>query len=260
MGKKVLAIVLSSILVCLNIISVEAKENYEEQSMTVTEDFIKQAEVEVSNQGYLKLTKINTCGKKSGNIIQKEAEVLVLVPEKEENLKKALKDIQGIKKGEISTTESKKFVKSINQSNNEVAVMSQGSGTKSNEIWGCAVALTISYDETVKNGRNAVLLRKVSSNIKNGNSVYVSKYTINYGCSGATQSQNYKTQNGSKSYGYVPATHSESKTITCPSTWAYVYEESYIATVGANMSVAVKKRSGQSTTSTTLSISNNLGF
>ena len=63
MGKKVLAIVLSSILVCLNIISVEAKENYEEQSMTVTEDFIKQAEVEVSNQGYLKLTKINTCGK-----------------------------------------------------------------------------------------------------------------------------------------------------------------------------------------------------
>ena len=138
MGKKVLAIVLSSILVCLNIISVEAKENYEEQSMTVTEDFIKQAghvrlsEVEVSNQGYLKLTKINTCGKKSGNIIQKEAEVLVLVPEKEENLKKALKDIQGIKKGEISTTESKKFVKSINQSNNEVAVMSQGSGTKSN--------------------------------------------------------------------------------------------------------------------------------
>ena len=107
--------------------------------MTVTEDFIKQAEVEVSNQGYLKLTKINTCGKKSGNIIQKEAEVLVLVPEKEENLKKALKDIQGIKKGEISTTESKKFVKSINQSNNEVAVMSQGSGTKSNEIWGCAV-------------------------------------------------------------------------------------------------------------------------
>lgn len=61
MGKKVLAIVLSSILVCLNIISVEAKENYEEQSMTVTEDFIKQAEVEVSNQGYLKsgIFKIN---------------------------------------------------------------------------------------------------------------------------------------------------------------------------------------------------------
>lgn len=258
MREKILVLLLSSVVICWSIVPVEAKEKYEQQSLSVTTEFIEEADVEVSPQGYLKLTKVNECGEKAGNIRQKEVEVLILIPEEEENLKEALKNIKEIKSGKISSVESKEFMESINT--NGAQVMSLGSGTKSNETWGCKASLTISYDETVKNGRNAVLLKKVSSKIQNGDSAYVSKYTINYGCSGATQNQNYKTQNGTKSYGYVPATFSESQTITCPSTWSYVYEESYVATVGANMSITVTKRSGQSTVSTTLTISNNLAF
>lgn len=258
MNKKILIVLMVIFLMGVNIIPVEANEQRED-SLNITTEFIKNSKVEVSREGYLKLTKINKPKVRSTS--EKEAEVLLLIPEDKEVVENALEGISDIKRGRCNSVDSRAFMRTVNSNSAVMASSSSGSSTKNKTGWACKASLTISYRETVKNGRNAVLLKKVSSKIKNGQSVYVSGYTINYGCSGTTPKRNYKTQNGHKSYGFVRASSSQSKTITCPSTWSYVYEEGRVATVGAYMSVTAKVRNSRNgVTKHSIQISNNLSF
>lgn len=260
MSKKVLTLLMSVVMLSLSVTPVEA-HGKQEETLDISTDFVKESEVEVSQQGYLKMLKVNDV--KSSGILgkEKEAEVLILIPEDTESIENALEAIDDIKNGKGDSADSKEFMESINADNIIQKARSTGSGTKNKTEWGCKASLTISYNEAVKNGRDAVLLKKVSTKIKNDKSVSVSSYTVNYGCSGATTKQNYKTQNGEKKYDSVKSSSSQTKTITCPSSWSYVYEESYIATVGANMSIKVKfKNSQNKVTKKTIRISNNLSF
>lgn len=258
MNKKIIILLITIFLTGFNAVSVEAKEKPEE-SLNITTDFIRKSKVEVSEEGCLKLTKIDSAKGKLG--LEKDAEVLMLIPEDEECVEEALEAIDDIKNKKYDSVDSRAFLRTVNADSAVMASSSSESATKSKTGWACKVSLTIHYREKIINGRDAVLLKKVSSKIRNGQSVYVSDYSINYGCSGTTPKRNYKPQSGHKSYGFVRASSSESKTIYCPSGWSYVYEEGRVATVGANITVNVKVRNRRGgVTKHPIRITNNLSF
>ena len=126
MNKKIIILLITIFLTGFNAVSVEAKEKPEE-SLNITTDFIRKSKVEVSEEGCLKLTKIDSAKGKLG--LEKDAEVLMLIPEDEECVEEALEAIDDIKNKKYDSVDSRAFLRTVNADSAVMASSSSESAT-----------------------------------------------------------------------------------------------------------------------------------
>ena len=133
--------------------------------------------------------------------------------------------------------------------------------TKYNETgssyYTCAATLRVTYDYQIMNGKGAYLLKSVKNSIVNSTSVAVTGYAINYGCSGVGPDGS-RNQTGYKTYGAIGAGQSGTVTITCPSTWKYIYKEGVVSKMGANVNINVRRRTSSGYYYSSFSLSSNM--
>lgn len=185
----------------------------------------------------------------------KSSIVVVCVPNTTEDLSIAMKRIKEIKENKI-TKETEKFLTSFEEE--KISTYSNSSTSKEDSLWNVVAKLTIDYSEDKVNGKDAVLLKSVGLSITTPSTAHVDSVSLTYGCSGFTENGS-KSQSRNKEYGKISASSRLNDTITCPSSWDYVYIEDVFTTVGANITVNITKRSSGSTTSSTkLKITNNI--
>lgn len=231
----------------------EVETTYNE--FEVTEEFIEDADVKITAEGYLCLTGESNMIEGSVQETECESTMLVLVPNDGTDVEETIEAIKDIKNNQ-TTSDACRFLDSV--SNNGVSVYSSTTTTKDSSLWSVTAALTIKYTEKVINGRDAALLTNVNLSIKTPSYAHVDSVVLNYGCSGLSPNGT-KTQNKNVTYGKVDANSSLTKAISCPSSWSYIYVEDTFATLGANVSISITKRtSNATTTSTKLQIINNM--